>query len=151
MWRDAVFWGLLVVVAVLMEFWAMLLHRRLWHGDLWPAHRSHHVPSTGPLEFNDLFALGHALVATGLVMAGLHWQLRVVTAVGFGMTAFGLAYFVVHDGLIHGRLPVGALARVSWLRDIRDAHRVHHEGGGGPYGLFLGPREVSRSRDAGRS
>ncbi len=149
MWRDASFWAVLVGVAVLMEFWAMLLHERLWHGVLWPAHRSHHVPSTGALEFNDLFALGHALAATGLVVAGVHWQLRVVAAVGFGMTAFGLSYFIVHDGLIHGRLPVGFLARFAWLRDICDAHRVHHERVGGPYGLFLGPWERARRDDSG--
>jgi beta-carotene 3-hydroxylase len=146
MWRDGRFWAVLVAVAVLMEFWAMWLHGRLWHGVLWPAHRSHHAPRRGPLEFNDLFAGLHAAVAMGLVMAGLEWRLWFVAAVGFGMTLFGVAYFVVHDGLIHGRLPVGFLARFVAIQRIRDAHGVHHARAGGPYGLFLGPWELERGR-----
>jgi beta-carotene 3-hydroxylase len=145
MWRDWAFWAVLLGVAGLMELWAMFLHGRLWHGVLWFSHRSHHVPRRGWFEFNDVFAAFHAVVATGLVMAGLEWQLWLAAAVGFGMTLFGVAYFLVHDGLIHGRLPVAFLARYAWARRVRDAHRVHHQRVGGPYGLFLGPWELRRA------
>jgi beta-carotene 3-hydroxylase len=52
------------------------------------------------------------------------------------MTAFGLAYAVVHDGFVHGRLPVGVLGRVPYFRRLREAHLAHHRSNGGPYGLF---------------
>ena len=66
-------------------------------------------------------------------------------AVGFGMSTFGLAYFTVHDGFIHGRLPVAFLARVPAMRRVREAHLAHHRGGHRPpFGLFLGPAELRR-------
>jgi beta-carotene 3-hydroxylase len=60
---------------------------------------------------------------------------------------------VVHDGLVHGRLPVGFLRRSAYLRRVVAAHRVHHARGGAPYGLFLGPwvlrRDASRRKMQG--
>jgi beta-carotene 3-hydroxylase len=62
------------------------------------------------------------------------------------MTAFGAAYLVVHDGLVHGRLPVRALLRLAPLRAIVRAHEEHHRGrGGAPYGLLFGPWELRRN------
>ncbi len=148
--RELSFWSLVVLVAVAMELWAMLLHGRLWHGVLWFAHRSHHTPRRGWLEFNDAFAALHALVAMGLIIGGLELldgQIQLVAvAVGVGMSVFGMAYFTVHDGLIHGRLPVAFLARWSWLRRIRNAHLVHHQRDAAPYGLFLGVWELRRQQ-----
>lgn len=152
MWLDPLFWAIAVVVAVAMEFWAMVLHGRLWHGRLWFAHRSHHTPRRGWWEANDAFAIGHALLAMGLIIGGLELlrgRLQLVAvAVGIGMSLFGMAYFAVHDGLIHGRLPVAFLARWRWLRLIRNAHLVHHQRDAAPYGLFLGLWELRRARAA---
>lgn len=146
-------------VAVLMEFWAAWMHGTLWHGVLWPTHRSHHPPRAlkgqkRPIrwEFNDIFGLAHAMVAAPLIAWGLSppygWARDVALGVGGGMTAFGIAYVVVHDGLVHGRLPVGFLNRIVYLRRVAAAHRVHHAKGGAPYGLFLGPWVLRR--DAAR-
>lgn len=151
MWTDPIFWLVVVTVAVLMEFWAMVLHGRLWHGVLWLTHRSHHVPRRGWFEFNDIFALGHALIAMTLIIYGFesdHGRLsHLMIAVGFGMSAFGLAYFTVHDGFIHGRLPVAWLARFAFMRRVRNAHRVHHRRDHeGPFGLFLGEWELRRAK-----
>lgn len=150
MWTDPLFWGVAVAVAALMEFWAALLHGRFWHGPLWFGHRSHHAPRTGPFEFNDVFAVLHAAIAMALIIGGLEGlqgpAQRLAVAVGVGMSLFGVAYFTVHDGLIHGRLPVAFLARSAWLRRVRNAHRVHHAQDAAPYGLFLGPWELKRAR-----
>ena len=147
--RDPHFWLVLITAALAMEFWAMLLHGRLWHGPWWPAHKSHHTSRTGWWEANDVFAAMHASVAIVLIVAGLEHRLGVhselFVAAGYGMTVFGMAYFVVHDGLIHGRLPVGFLSRIDWLRRIRNAHQVHHRLDAAPYGLFLGPWELRRA------
>lgn len=145
------------VAAVAMDHWAALLHGRVWHGRLWFVHRSHHEPRPGAFERNDWLSLLHAPVAIALVLFGCSADPSVLREVAFGagvgMTAFGLAYLVVHDGLAHGRLPVGALARVHWLRRIAGAHRVHHDGGAGgaPYGLFTGPRELHRALSRARA
>ena len=71
---------------------------------------------------------------------------EVVFGVGIGMTLFGVAYVVVHDGFVHGRLPLRWLGKVPLLARIRDAHRVHHGRGAAPYGFFLGPQELTAAR-----
>jgi len=146
--------GVALVTAAAMEPWAMFLHGRVWHHRLWSVHRSHHSQRRGRFERNDALSALHAPIAAALVMVGcnLHGLAAAVTiGAGAGMTAFGLAYVVVHDGLVHGRLPVAFLARVPWLRRVRNAHRVHHAKGLAPYGLFLGPQELERARAKARA
>ncbi|MCO4763990.1 MAG: sterol desaturase family protein [Myxococcales bacterium] len=165
MWREPMWWTVVVTVAALMEPWAMFVHARVWHGPLMWGHRSHHARDTGQpgaapapnswFEFNDLFSLGHAGVAITLIALGVRqpgsWNHALMVAVGAGMTLFGVGYFLVHDGFIHGRLPLGFLARMRWFRLLRNAHRAHHgPRGGAPYGLFLGPQELRWERQRAR-
>lgn len=140
-----------LVVAPLMELWAGFLHGSFWHRVLWPVHRSHHRKRRGRLEANDALSALHAPIAIALILYGCRaapGPLReVVFGVGLGMTLFGVAYFVVHDGLAHGRLPVQLLGKIPFFARVRDAHRVHHgRGSAVPYGFFLGPRELARAR-----
>ena len=149
MFLNPLFWLVWIAVAVFMEFWAMFLHGQLWHGPLWITHRSHHRPRRGYFEFNDVFAVFHASLAIFLIVygfeAGPGLGHELMIAAGFGMTTFGMAYFVVHDGFIHERLPVKFLAKSAYLRRVRNAHRVHHNRDHeGPYGLFLGEWELRR-------
>lgn len=140
---DPWFWLSLVSAMIGMEYWSRWVHRVLWHGPLWSGHASHHAPRTGFWERNDIFAVWHALIAAPMVYAGLRWQLAPLAGVGFGMTLFGAAYFTVHDGFIHGRLPVAFLGRFAWLRRVRNAHHAHHHREhAAPFGLFLGPQEL---------
>ncbi len=136
-----------------MEVWAALLHGRVWHHALWSIHRSHHTKRRGAFEQNDALAFLHAPIAAGLIIYGCDGApgpLREAAfGFGLGMTAFGAAYVLVHDGLVHRRLPVSGLARVPYLARVRDAHRVHHSTGGPPYGLFLGPLVLARRTAAG--
>lgn len=142
--------GVLVAaaVAVVMEPWARLLHGRVWHHVLFRVHRSHHAHRKGRFEANDVLSAAHAPIAAALIVIGCNmhgaWA-AVAIGVGAGMTVFGLAYVVVHDGLVHGRLPVAFLRRSRWLRRVRDAHRVHHARGEAPYGFFFGPLELMRT------
>lgn len=142
-----------IVVAVAMEPWARILHHYVWHRFLWPIHRSHHTRRKGRFEANDVLSATHAPIAAALIMIGcnLHgFAASVALGIGAGMTLFGFAYVVVHDGLVHGRLPVGFLARHAFLRRVRDAHAVHHARGRAPYGLFLGPQELKQAALARR-
>lgn len=146
-------WGpVALVVAVAMDFWAALLHGKVWHRRLWWIHRSHHRPRHGTFESNDALSTLHAPAAIALILygcAGAPGILReVLFGVGLGASTFGLAYLVVHDGLVHGRLPVRGLRRIPYLDRVVRAHRVHHSGRDGrpPYGLFFGPFELARHR-----
>ena len=144
-----------VVAACAMEPWAALLHKRAWHTRLWSVHRSHHRPRPGRFEANDALSATHAPIAISLILYGCRGApgpLRELAfGVGLGMSLFGVAYVMVHDGLVHGRLPVAGLARVSYLARVRDAHLLHHRPGARePYGLFLGPLEVARAEGTHR-
>lgn len=156
---------LALVVAVAMDGWSAWMHGRLWHGPWWRTHKSHHrgprdvaadAKRRGALEFNDIFGVVHACIAAPAMAWGLQQPTQpghaVVLATSCGMTLFGAAYFVVHDGLVHGRLPVGFLRRWRFFRRVEAAHRVHHRTGGAPYGLFFGPfalrRDARRRRAA---
>jgi len=142
-------WGpTALVVAFVMDLWAALLHGLVWHGVLYGVHRSHHEPRAGRFEANDALSVLHAPIAIALVLYGCRaapGALREVAfGVGLGMTLFGLSYLVVHDGLVHKRLPVRFLGRSRFLRAVVRAHRVHHTmaRGGVPFGLFSGPLEM---------
>ena len=64
----------------------------------------------------------------------------------WGFNSFGVAYLVMHDGLVHRRLPVRWLLRFGYVREIYRAHLIHHTGREGrvPYGFFLAPWELAR-------
>lgn len=141
-----------IPVAMAMEAWSRVLHGRLWHRSLWPVHASHHEKRKGRFEVNDLLSATHAPLAIAGILYGCLGPTGVLREVAFGiglgMTAFGFAYMVVHDGLVHGRLPVRFLMRWRYFRRIRAAHEVHHRHGGVPYGLFRGPAELKAAREA---
>lgn len=154
MWLKLGVWVVTAAIAAIaMEPWAALLHGKVWHRWLYRVHRSHHEPRRGRFEANDALSGVHAPIAIALILFGCRGTpglaREIAFGFGLGMTLFGVAYVVVHDGLVHGRLGVGFLARSRALRRIRGAHLVHHGPGEGvPYGLFLGPAELARARRA---
>ena len=156
--RALVWVPVALAVAGAMDLWAALLHGRVWHAWLWSVHRSHHAPRAHGARFeaNDALSVLHAPVAIALILIGClddpGVAREVSFGVGVGMSLFGVAYLVVHDGLVHARLPVHGLARLPYFRAVARAHRVHHTGsaGGAPYGLFFGPWELARRRDLTR-
>lgn len=143
-------------VAALMEPWAAMLHGRVWHGLLWRVHGSHHRPRRGRMEANDALSILHAPIAIALILYGCQGPAglgrEAAFGAGLGMTLFGLAYILVHDGLVHGRLPVAGLTRLRFFDRVRRAHLAHHRRDhAGPYGLFLGPAELAREVAARRA
>ena len=129
-----------------MEGFAWVMHRYVMHGALWCWHRSHHVKHDDLFELNDLFAVVFAAPAILCIWLGVHvsaWYLPV----GLGVTAYGAAYFVFHDGLVHRRFPVPMDGRSGFWRSRVQAHRIHHaistKQGCVSFG-FLWPRPVRR-------
>jgi beta-carotene 3-hydroxylase len=136
--------GLVAVAAfVAMEGVSALTHRFVMHGRGMVWHRSHHVPGPGRLERNDLFPVCFSAVGVTLFAVATLGPVGPLVWVAVGVTAYGAAYLLVHELVIHRRLPV-PVPRAAVLDWWRDAHRVHHRHGGAPYGMLV--PVVSRDR-----
>lgn len=129
----------LVVLAVFagMEGVSYLTHRFVMHGFGIGIHRSHHAPSDGGFELNDLYPLMFSSVAIMAFTAGTFLpSLRPLVLAGIGITLYGVAYLFVHEIYIHRRIPLvnRPYRLLEWLKD---SHRIHHLLGGEPYGMLL--------------
>jgi beta-carotene 3-hydroxylase len=110
-----------------MEGVAAVTHRHLMHGPLWFLHRSHHRPRRGLFELNDLFGLFFSLPAIACIAAGVHGGPAWLLPIGLGMTAYGAAYFLFHDVLVHRRVRVRFRPASAYLQRITLEHLVHHK------------------------
>lgn len=127
-----------------MEVAAWWIHKHVMHGWGWAWHRSHHAPREAWFERNDLYAVVFAGMAIVLIALGSHWPaLEPLRWVGAGMTLYGLLYFLVHDGLVHRRLPLRWVPRSGYLKRLYQAHRLHHaldrHGAGVSFGFLWAP------------
>lgn len=109
-----------------MEALAWAVHRYVMHGPGWGWHRSHHEKGHGWWERNDLYAVVFAFIAAGLFIAGSLPGWRALWFVGLGATLYGVMYFIVHDGLVHGRWPFRVIPKHGYLKRLVQAHRLHH-------------------------
>lgn len=131
---------------VAMEFVSYAMHRWVMHGRRGLVlHASHHAPPAGRWERNDAFPAAFAVVGVvmfALAAAGLFpgWAWWAAA----GITAYGVAYLVVHELFIHRRAPV-RVPETRYLRWLRESHRAHHTDGGEPYGMLL-PVTLDRTR-----
>ena len=117
--------GLMLGTVLAMEVVAWAAHKYIMHGWGWGWHRSHHEPTEGPFEKNDLYAvLFGALAVWMFVYASGMWP--PLFWIAAGMTLYGLLYALVHDGLVHQRWPFRARPRHPYLKRLVQAHRLHH-------------------------
>jgi beta-carotene 3-hydroxylase len=116
---------IVVVTVVLMEVFSIVAHKYVMHGFGWGWHRSHHEPRTGWFEKNDLYAVVFAGVAILLIKLGTDGR-HPLEWIGAGMTAYGMLYFVAHDGLVHQRWPWRWVPKSGYLKRLYQAHRMHH-------------------------
>ena len=137
-----------VVFAVAMEYYARYVHEHWWHGDaLWFIHRTHHEPRASLLEANDIFGALNAAVVMPVLMqayfAPASYAAALRLGASLGVSIFGCAYIVVHDGVHHERFWSGPLRSVEWLQRVSEAHKSHHKKDhAAPFGLFLGQDEL---------
>jgi beta-carotene 3-hydroxylase len=47
--------------------------------------------------------------------------------IGFGILAYGIAYFLVHEVFIHQRFKWFKNSETVYLKAIRRAHKMHHK------------------------
>ena len=87
-----------------MEFMAWFSHKYIMHGFLWSLHKDHHKKDHNSWwERNDLFFIFYALVSMSFFYSEVEYGFVFGFAIGFGIFAYGLTYFLVHDILIHQR------------------------------------------------
>ncbi len=117
--------AIVALTVVAMEAVAFAVHKHVMHGWGWGWHRSHHEPRSGRFEKNDLYALVFAGVSLlffsifAHMWAPLWW-------VGVGTVVYGVLYTILHDGLVHRRLPLVRAPRSGYLKRLVQAHRLHH-------------------------
>ena len=142
-----------------MEFVAWFTHKYIMHGFLWNLHSDHHTRDNNSIfEKNDSFFLIFATPSFLLILIGTLYSLSIPLAIGVGIAAYGTAYFLVHDVLIHQRIKWFRRSSNFYTKAIRKAHKVHHKKlgkeDGECFGMLLVPlvyfkknQDQSTSRD----
>ncbi len=117
---------LFTIVFISMEGAAWGLHKYVMHGFLWNVHLDHHRPKRGQkVQTNDIFAIVFAVPSFLLILFGTYFiDVHFATA-GYGILAYGIVYFFVHEVLIHRRLPI-QLPKNWYLDALLRAHGDHH-------------------------
>lgn len=121
------FISLTFFVFFLMEGITWLTHRYVMHGFLWYLHEDHHKKGPGFFEKNDAFFLIFAVPSWLCIMLGMQNEIWWVVAVGAGIAMYGLAYFLVHEIIIHQRFRMFTRSNNTYIRAIRWAHKMHHK------------------------
>lgn len=111
----------------IMEAITWFTHKYIMHGFLWYLHQDHHQPTGNKLEKNDAFFLIFGIPSWLCIMLGLQHQNYVAAAIGFGIALYGLAYFIVHEVIIHQRIKWFSRSKNKYIRTIRWAHKMHHK------------------------
>jgi beta-carotene 3-hydroxylase len=130
---------IVVVSFLLMEPITAATHRWVMHGIGEWFHRSHHRPGRKPRwERNDWFPVFFAAIVMSGLWLGFNrdgWAALVPMAVG--VTLYGIAYALVHDGFIHRRIDPFGDRRNAYLDHVAASHRIHHLYNGAPYGMLV--------------
>jgi beta-carotene 3-hydroxylase len=123
------FYSILITLAtfIVMEGITWLTHKYVMHGFLWYLHEDHHQPSPGFFEKNDAFFLIFAIPSWLCIMLGLQHGNYAAASIGFGIALYGLAYFMVHEVIIHQRFKWFTRSNNTYIRTIRWAHKMHHK------------------------
>jgi beta-carotene 3-hydroxylase len=133
--------SIVLITFVLTELSAWANHKYLMHGFMWYFHADHHKKDHNSwFERNDLFFIIYAVPSWLLIMLGLKndaWY----SYVGFGILLYGLAYFFVHDLIIHQRFKVFTKSKNVYILALRRAHKMHHKNigkeGGESFGMLI--------------
>jgi len=152
----AAFAVVVVVSFLVMEPVTAATHRWVMHGIGEWFHRSHHRPGRRPRwERNDWFPVFFAaIVLFGLWLGFNRDGLAALIPMAIGVTLYGAAYALVHDGYIHRRIDRFGERRNAYLDHLADSHRIHHLYNGAPFGMLapvvpaeLRTRAASTERD----
>jgi beta-carotene 3-hydroxylase len=117
-----------IATFLLMECVTWLTHKFVMHGFMWYFHEDHHQPQyKNWFERNDVFFVVFAVPSILLFYFGFQDGLNFLFFIGLGIFFYGLAYFLVHDVLIHRRFKWFNKTNNKYLVGLRKAHKVHHK------------------------
>ncbi len=126
--------NILIVIATFffMEFTAWFAHKYVMHGFLWVLHEDHHVQTPGFFQKNDAFFLIFAIPSWLFMMFGAMAGFDFKFYIGLGILLYGIAYFLVHEVLIHKRFKklrkmlFKNIENSNYLKVLLKAHHMHH-------------------------
>jgi len=129
-----------------MEWAAWFCHKYVMHGFLWWLHRDHHTPNNkSRFQKNDFFALFFAIPSFVSILCDHLYGVPLLGAFGYGVMAYGAAYFFVHEVIIHRRLKFIKIKNNWYVRAVNSAHKVHHsvrsKEGCVCFGMLIVPRK----------
>lgn len=110
-----------------MEGVTWVTHRFVMHGFLWYLHEDHHKKGPGVFERNDAFFIIFAIPSFSAILFGTIDKIYWLQALGFGVMAYGFAYFMIHDVIIHQRIKWFSRSQNKYIKTIRWAHKMHHK------------------------
>jgi len=112
---------------IFMEGVAWFAHKFVMHGLLWVLHKDHHQKKSHFFEKNDAFFLIFATPSILLFFfgakAGFNWMFYM----GLGILLYGIAYFIIHDIVIHQRFKWFSRSNNRYIKTIKRAHKMHHK------------------------
>ena len=126
------------ITFLLMEGVTWCTHKYLMHGLMWYFHEDHHQPTPGVFEKNDAFFVIFATPSILMIYFGMAAGYAWYFYVGIGIACYGMAYFLVHDVLIHRRFKWFDKIKNPYFRALRKAHKVHHKHLGKEHGECFG-------------
>jgi len=140
---------ILFILVTLATFSAMeavtwFTHKYIMHGFGWYLHEDHHQPGYPHVfEKNDAFFVVFAIPSILLFFYGIRPELNPLFFIGLGILFYGIAYFLVHDVLIHRRFSWFKNTNNWYLKGLRKAHKIHHKKMGKPdaecFGMLFVP------------
>lgn len=119
--------GIVFLTFIAMEGVTWATHKYVMHGFLWYLHKDHHQKQPGFFEKNDTFFIIFAVPSFCSILLGTLREIYWLQAIGFGIMAYGFAYFMVHDVIIHQRFKWFTRSQNTYVRGIRWAHKMHHK------------------------
>ena len=140
---------IVMVTFFFMEFVAWATHKYIMHGFLWNLHQDHHVVDKNKIfQKNDYFFLIFAIPSIVLMYYGFS-NMSVEFFIGLGILFYGIAYFLVHEVIIHRRLPPPSKTKSKYIKAIRKAHKIHHKNlgkqNGVNFGMLIVPKKYFKS------
>ena len=115
-------------VFLFMECVTWCTHKFVMHGFGWYLHADHHQPKyQGIFEKNDAYFIVFAMPSILLFYFGTYTEFTFLFFIGLGILLYGIAYFLVHDVLIHQRFKWFKHTNNRYLRGLRKAHKMHHK------------------------
>jgi len=126
---QVVIWiSVFAITFCFMEFMAWFTHKYIMHGFLWSLHKDHHHKNHSSWwERNDLFFIFYAVISISCIMLHDPIFFWMGESIGFGILAYGIAYFFVHDIFIHQRFKMFRNTNHWYARGVRRAHKIHHK------------------------